>query len=212
MFAVQGGKKVWQGTKKAGKYAWDAGEELAPAVWEQSQKAGNKIASGTADFAREMTNYGLTKLEQYQKYRLLQTIQAKKEFNRILLLFKQGVLKHNGKKVTQLKKAIQLAMESAVRTETQMARTLGKAEHGMEVPTAFNKFDLPDTNWINFASHVKETYPKVWNLGGNKLGNTAFENLKRVANRKYWLDSEKWLYKKWKSYTKKHGHDKKISN
>jgi hypothetical protein len=63
---------------------------------------------------------------------------------------------------------------------------------------------------LNYAKKIKKNYPAVWDLGGNVFGNEAFENLKRVSERGYWLDSEEWMYIKWRSYVARHIHDFRI--
>lgn len=201
----QGAKKVYTGVKKAGKYAWEAGEEAAPAIWEQSQKTGKKIVSGTKSFFGDISKYSQAKLSEYSKYALLQTKEAKKEFNRTLKRYNQGVLKSNGKKVNSKQKALQIAMERAVAIDDQM---IGSYKTGGIIK--FNKFHLPDSRIYEYAAEIKENYPKVWALGGNIFGNTAFINLKRVIKRGYWLDSEEWMYKKWQSFIRRHAGNKNI--
>jgi len=56
-----------------------------------------------------------------------------------------------------------------------------------------------------------QEHPKVWDLGGNIFGNEAYKNLKRVAERGYWLDSEEWMYIKWQSYIARHKKDFRIA-
>ena len=74
----------------------------------------------------------------------------------------------------------------------------------------FNPNHIPN-NWIlSYAKKIKKQYPKVWDLGGNIFGNKAFENLERVAKRGYWLDDEKWMYIKWRSYVARHKGDFRI--
>ena len=74
----------------------------------------------------------------------------------------------------------------------------------------FNRNDIPNRNILSYAKKIKENYPKVWDLGGNIFGNEAFKNLKRVAERGYWLDSEEWMYKKWRSFVARHQRDYRI--
>lgn len=68
----------------------------------------------------------------------------------------------------------------------------------------FKNNALPRRNIILFAEKVKKKYPKVWALGGNIYGNQAFINLKTVSNRRYWKDSEEWMFKKWKAFLARH--------
>lgn len=74
----------------------------------------------------------------------------------------------------------------------------------------FNPNRVPSKMILNYAKKIKKSYPEVWKLGGNIFGNEAFENLKRVSERGYWLDSEKWMYIKWRSYVARHIHDFRI--
>jgi hypothetical protein len=75
----------------------------------------------------------------------------------------------------------------------------------------FNPNKLPNKNILNYAIKIKEKYPKVWDLGGNIFGNEAFKNLKRVSERGYWLDSEEWMYKKWRAFVSRHKGDFRIA-
>ena len=74
----------------------------------------------------------------------------------------------------------------------------------------FNANHIPNKWILNYAIKIKEEHKDVWDLGGNIFGNQAFVNLKRVANRGYWLDSEEWMYKKWRSYVARHQRDYRI--
>jgi len=74
----------------------------------------------------------------------------------------------------------------------------------------FNPNHVPSKYIISYALNIKTKYPKVWDLGGNIFGNTAFENLERVSKRGHWLDSEEWMYIKWRSYVARHIHDFRI--
>ena len=74
----------------------------------------------------------------------------------------------------------------------------------------FNPNRVPSKMILNYAKKIKKNYPAVWDLGGNIFGNEAFENLKRVSERGYWLDSEEWMYIKWRSYVARHIHDFRI--
>jgi hypothetical protein len=74
----------------------------------------------------------------------------------------------------------------------------------------FNRNHIPSANILKYAEKIKKNHPDVWKKGGNIFGNQAFENLKRVQQRGYWLDSEKWMYIKWRSYVARHIHDFRI--
>ena len=69
------------------------------------------------------------------------------------------------------------------------------------------KFDMPNKEVLEYGDFLKKNYPKAWKAGGNIFGNQAFENLKRVSNRGYWLESERWMYEKWQSFVKRHQHN-----
>lgn len=205
--------------KKGAKHIWNAGEEAAPAVWEKTKQTGTSLLAGASDFFSDISDYGLTKYEQYQKYRLLQTVQAKREFNNILKKFKAGVLKQNGEKVTSLSNAIKIAAEKAFDTDEKVLDNAvsvslkkGGRMSSMPAPTpiVFDKWDTPDKHIYNYAKSIKEKYPKVWAAGGNIFGNTAFKNLEKVVNRGYWLDSEEWMYKKWQGFIRRHARNKRL--
>ena len=74
----------------------------------------------------------------------------------------------------------------------------------------FNANHIPNKWILNYAIKIKEDHPEIWKLGGNIFGNEAFVNLKRVAERGHWLDSEEWMYKKWRSYVARHQRDYRI--
>ena len=74
----------------------------------------------------------------------------------------------------------------------------------------FNPNHIPNKWILQYAKKIKSDHPKVWALGGNIFGNEAFENLKRVYERGYWLDSEEWMYIKWRSYVARHKKDFRI--
>ena len=74
----------------------------------------------------------------------------------------------------------------------------------------FNANHIPNKWILNYAIKIKEEHPDVWDLGGNIFGNQAFINLKRVAERGHWLDSEEWMYKKWRSFVARHKGDFRI--
>jgi hypothetical protein len=74
----------------------------------------------------------------------------------------------------------------------------------------FNPNHVPSKRIINYAKKIKQKYPKIWDLGGNIFGNEAFVNLERVSKRGYWLESEEWMYIKWRSYVARHQHDFRI--
>jgi len=69
------------------------------------------------------------------------------------------------------------------------------------------KFKMPNKEVLEYGDFLKKNHPKVWKAGGNIFGNQAFENLKRVSNRGYWLESERWMYEKWQSFVKRHQHN-----
>ena len=73
-----------------------------------------------------------------------------------------------------------------------------------------NANHLPNKKILTYAKKIKSEYPKVWDLGGNIFGNEAFKNLQRVSERGYWLESEKWMYIKWRSFVARHTHDFRI--
>jgi GNAT superfamily N-acetyltransferase len=75
----------------------------------------------------------------------------------------------------------------------------------------FNPNHLPNKRILTYAKNIKSKYPKVWDLGGNIFGNEAFKNLQRVSERGYWLESEKWMYIKWRSFVARHTHDFRIN-
>jgi hypothetical protein len=74
----------------------------------------------------------------------------------------------------------------------------------------FNANHIPNKWILNYAIKIKDEHPDVWALGGNIFGNQAFINLKRVAERGHWLDSEEWMYKKWRSFVARHKGDFRI--
>jgi hypothetical protein len=71
----------------------------------------------------------------------------------------------------------------------------------------FNPNHIPNKWILQYAKKIKKDHPEIWKLGGNIFGNEAFENLKRVSERGYWLDSEEWMYIKWRSYVARHQRD-----
>jgi len=71
----------------------------------------------------------------------------------------------------------------------------------------FDKNDIPSKRIYEYTQILKENYPKVWALGGNVFGNKAYRNLERVIKRGYWLESEEWMYVKWKSFVARHAGD-----
>jgi len=75
----------------------------------------------------------------------------------------------------------------------------------------FNPNDLP-SKWIySYAKKIKTNHPEIWSLGGNEFGNEAFINLERALKRGYWLDSEEWMYVKWRAYVARHKGDYQIA-
>lgn len=81
-------------------------------------------------------------------------------------------------------------------------------EHGGKID--FNPNHVPSKMIVNYAKMIKSKHPEVWKLGGNIFGNEAFENLLRVSKRGYWLDSEEWMYVKWRAYVARHQRDYRI--
>jgi hypothetical protein len=75
----------------------------------------------------------------------------------------------------------------------------------------FNANKLPNKWILSYAKKIKDENPKIWLLDNSVYGNAAFENLLRVSNRGYWLDSEKWFYMKWQNYVLSHNKDFKIA-
>jgi predicted ABC-type ATPase len=74
----------------------------------------------------------------------------------------------------------------------------------------FNPNHLPN-KWITeYAKQIKKDHPEIWKKGGNIFGNEAFVNLVRVRERGHWLDSEEWMYIKWRSYVARHKKDFRI--
>lgn len=74
----------------------------------------------------------------------------------------------------------------------------------------FNPNHIPNKWILSYAEKIKAKHPEIWSLGGNIFGNEAFNNLKRVADRGHWLDSEEWMYIKWRSYVARHQRDYRI--
>ena len=75
----------------------------------------------------------------------------------------------------------------------------------------FNPNQVPNKWILKYAENIKANHKDIWDLGGNIFGNEAFTNLKRVADRGYWLDSEKWMMIKWRSYVARHKKDFRIA-
>jgi len=75
----------------------------------------------------------------------------------------------------------------------------------------FNPNHLPKKYIIEFAEKIKKDHPKIWAMAGNTYGNTAYENLKRVSDRGYWLNDEDWMYIKWRGYVARHKQDYQIN-
>lgn len=74
----------------------------------------------------------------------------------------------------------------------------------------FNPNHIPNKWILSYAENIKKYHPEIWKLGGNIFGNEAFENLRRVSKRGYWLDNEEWMYIKWRSYVARHKGDFRI--
>jgi hypothetical protein len=74
----------------------------------------------------------------------------------------------------------------------------------------FNPNHIPNKWVVQYAEKIKKENPEIWKLGGNIFGNEAFENLLRVSKRGHWLDSEEWMYIKWRSYVARHKGDFRI--
>ena len=75
----------------------------------------------------------------------------------------------------------------------------------------FNANKLPNKWVVQYAKKIKKEYPEIWKKGGNIFGNEAFNNLLRVSERGYWLDSEKWMYIKWRAFVARHKKDFRIA-
>lgn len=71
----------------------------------------------------------------------------------------------------------------------------------------FNANHLPNKWILSYAEKIRTKYPEIWKKGGNIFGNEAYKNLKRVSERGYWLDSEEWMYIKWRAYVARHKGD-----
>jgi hypothetical protein len=74
----------------------------------------------------------------------------------------------------------------------------------------FDKNKVPSVRIYNYAIKLKKQHPKIWMLGGNQFGNQAFKNLEKVIKRGYWLESEKWMFIKWRGYVARHQADFRI--
>lgn len=75
---------------------------------------------------------------------------------------------------------------------------------------SFNPNHIPNKWVYQYAKTIKTKHPEIWKLGGNIFGNEAFINLERVLKRGHWLDSEEWMYIKWRSYVARHKGDFRI--
>jgi hypothetical protein len=75
---------------------------------------------------------------------------------------------------------------------------------------SFNPNHIPNKWVYQYAKTIKTKHPEIWKLGGNIFGNEAFINLERVLKRGHWLDSEEWMYVKWRSYVARHKGDFRI--
>ena len=74
----------------------------------------------------------------------------------------------------------------------------------------FNPNRVPSKRILNYGNNIRKNHPEIWKLGGNIFGNQAFKNLMAVSKRGYWLESEEWMYIKWRSYVARHIHDFRI--
>jgi predicted RNA methylase len=75
----------------------------------------------------------------------------------------------------------------------------------------FNPNHIPQKWVYDYAKKIKDKHPKIWALGGNEFGNTAFENLERALKRGYWTENEEWMYVKWQSFNARHKGDFRIA-
>ena len=74
----------------------------------------------------------------------------------------------------------------------------------------FDKNKVPSVRIYNYAIKLKKNHPEIWKLGGNQFGNQAFKNLEKVIKRGYWLDSEKWMFIKWRGFVARHKENYRI--
>lgn len=84
-------------------------------------------------------------------------------------------------------------------------------EYGHGGVIEFNANNTPSYYILKYAQKIKHDHPEVWKLGGNIFGNEAFKNLEQVQKRGYWLDSEEWMYKKWRAFVARHQRDYRIA-
>jgi len=190
-------KNIWHGTKVAGRHIYKSAEEVAPQIYDAGEKAVKNTAKAAKGFFGEIFDYSATKLDELSKYRTLETKEAKSEFNRTLKKFRQGVLRQKGKLITSYREAIKLAMKKASNIDMQIHRDVFKGEYGMIV---FDKFDIPDKDIAQYAQEIKDYHGRIWRKTASDYAETVFKNLIRVVMRGYWLDSEQWMYEKWKSF------------
>ncbi len=76
----------------------------------------------------------------------------------------------------------------------------------------FNPNVLPKKSVHRYALSIKSKYPEIWNLGTDKYGTAAFENLDRVLNRGHWLNDEEWFYGKWKKVSSRNKSDTEVND
>lgn len=74
----------------------------------------------------------------------------------------------------------------------------------------FDRNKIPSARIYNYAIQIKNRHPEIWKKGGNIFGNQAFRNLEKVIKRGHWLESEKWMFIKWRSYVARHKGDFRI--
>jgi hypothetical protein len=99
---------------------------------------------------------------------------------------------------------------SNVKPEDMVEFTQGAEYFANGGKIEFDKNKVPSTRIYNYAVKLKREHPEIWKLGGNIFGNQAFKNLEKVIKRGYWLDSEKWMFIKWRGYVARHQADFRI--
>lgn len=102
----------------------------------------------------------------------------------------------------------------AIKEEIDIATKNGEFKADDEVieykkggPLNVAAWEQPDAAIYNYALQIKNTYPAIWDKGGNIYGNEAFRRLATIVKRGYWLKSEEWFYNKWQSFKARHQHD-----